>query len=89
MLEEVAARSAMPRGLITTRGFPLRLPPLSSYGRPIVAERNSAVEELFARAECSGYKKGAHREEDSTRNNRKHNVKTKKNQNSVLDRYIL
>jgi hypothetical protein len=40
MLEEVAARSAMPRGLITTRAFPLLLPPLSSYGRLLLSWRN-------------------------------------------------
>jgi hypothetical protein len=37
----------------------------------------------------TGYKRGAHREKDSTRDNGKHNKKSKRNQNSVLDRYVL
>jgi hypothetical protein len=34
-------------------------------------------------------REGAHREKDSTRDNRKHNKKAKRNQVSVLDRYVL
>jgi hypothetical protein len=54
-----------------------------------MAKRKATAEELLARAESNGYKRGAHREEDSTRGNRKHNDKTKGYQNSVLDRYML
>jgi len=45
------------------------------------------AEELLARAESNGYKRGAHREEDDTRDNRKHNDKIKRDQNAVLGHY--
>jgi hypothetical protein len=54
-----------------------------------MAKRKATAEELEARAESNGYKRGAHREKDSTRDNLKHNKKTKRNQNSVLDRCVL
>src|SRR5271155_1184934 len=54
----------------------------------IMAKRKATAEELGARAESNGYKRGAHQEKDGTRDNRKHNKKTKRNQNSVLDRYV-
>jgi hypothetical protein len=61
-----------------------------------MAKRKATAEELETRAESNGYKRGAHREKDSTRDNRKHNKKTKRNQNSVLkplriirDQYLL
>jgi hypothetical protein len=54
-----------------------------------MAKRKATAEELQARAECNGYKRGAHREEDSARDNGKHNHKTKTNQDSVLNRYVL
>jgi len=47
------------------------------------------AEELEARAESNGYKRGALREKDNIRDNGKHNKKTTRNQNSVLDRYVL
>jgi hypothetical protein len=50
--------------------------------------KSHETEELGARAETNGYKRGAHREKDSTRDNGKHNKKTKRSQNSVLDRYV-
>ena len=53
------------------------------------SETKSTVEELLARAESNGYKREAHREEDSTQDNGKYNDKTKRNQNAVLDRYVL
>jgi hypothetical protein len=53
-----------------------------------MAKRKATAEELGARAESNGYKREAHREKDSTRDNGKHNKKTKRNQNSVLDRYV-
>ena len=43
------------------------------------AKRKATVEEVEARAESNGYKRGAHREKDSARDNGKHNDKTKKN----------
>jgi hypothetical protein len=54
----------------------------------IMAKRKAMAEELRARAESNGYKRGAHREKDSTRDNGKYNKKTKRNQNSALDRYV-
>ena len=55
----------------------------------MMAKRKATAEELLARAESNSYKRGAHREEDGTRDNGKHNDKTKMNQNAVLDRYFL
>jgi hypothetical protein len=37
-----------------------------------MAKRKITVEELVARAESSGYKRGAHREKDSTRDENRH-----------------
>ena len=54
-----------------------------------MAKPKATAEELEARAESNGYKRGAHREKDSARDNGKHNKKTKTNQNRVLDRYVL
>ena len=54
-----------------------------------MAKRKSTAEQLEARAESNGYDRGAHREKESIRDNGKHNKKTKRNQNSVLDRYVL
>jgi len=53
-----------------------------------MARRNATAEELEAQAKSNGYKRGAHREKDSTLDNGKHNKKTKRSQNSVLDRYV-
>jgi hypothetical protein len=47
------------------------------------------TEELEARAESKGYKREVHPEKDSTTDNGKHNKKAKRNQNSVLNRYVL
>jgi hypothetical protein len=52
-----------------------------------MAKQKATAEELGARVESDGYKRGAYGEKDSTRDNGKHN-KTKRNQNSVLDRYV-
>jgi hypothetical protein len=54
-----------------------------------MAKRKATAEELEAQAESNGYKRGAYREKDSTRDNGKHNKETKRNQNSVLHRYVL
>jgi len=40
-----------------------------------MAKRKATAEELFARSESNGYKKGAHREEDGTRENKKHKIR--------------
>jgi len=49
----------------------------------VLAKRKVMAEELGARAEPNSYRRGAHREKDSTRDNGKHNKKTIRNQNSV------
>jgi hypothetical protein len=57
-----------------------------------MAKRKAAeatAEELRARAEANGYKREAHREQDSTRDNMKHNDDTKKKQKRMLNRYIM
>ena len=46
------------------------------------------AEELEAKAESNGYRRGVHREKDSAWDDEKHNNKTKKNQDVVLDRYV-
>jgi len=53
-----------------------------------MAKQKATTEELGARAETNGYKRGSHREKDSTRDNGKHNKETKRSQNSALDRYV-
>jgi hypothetical protein len=75
--------------------FSLLLPPSSSFSLfptgafpTIMARRKATAEELGARTESNGYKRERYREKDSTRDNGKHNKKTKRNQNSVLDRYV-
>src|SRR5436309_1928709 len=76
---------------VLSRFFSLLLPPPSSNGHLLhhYGERKATAEELETRAESNGYKRGAHREKDSTRDNGKHNEKSKRNQNSLLDRYVL
>jgi hypothetical protein len=54
-----------------------------------MAKRKATAEELEAQAESNGYKRGAHYEKDSTWDNGKHSKKSMRNQNSVLDRYVL
>ncbi len=72
-----------------SRFFSLLLSLPTAAFSTITAKRKATAEELEAQAESNGYKRGAHREKDSTRDNGKHNKKTKTNQNSVLDRYVL
>jgi hypothetical protein len=55
----------------------------------IMAKQKATAEELEARAESNGYKRGAHREEDSTRDDMKYNDDTKKQQKRMLNRYIM
>jgi hypothetical protein len=70
------------------RFFSLLLP-LPTAAFTIMAKRKATAEELEARAESNGYRRGAHREKDGARDDGKHNKKTKRNQNGVLDRYVL
>jgi hypothetical protein len=51
--------------------------------------RKQTGDELNARAKANGYKRGAHREEDSRRDCNKHKDDTIKDQDKVLDRYVL
>jgi hypothetical protein len=54
-----------------------------------MARPKITAEELLARAESKGYKKGAHFRDDCKRDERKHVDKTKKDQNSALGCYVL
>jgi hypothetical protein len=71
-----------------SRFFSLLSLPTAAFST-ITAKRKATAKELEARAESNGYKRRTHREEESTRDNEKHNKKTKRNQISVLDRYVL
>jgi hypothetical protein len=73
---------------VLSRFFSLLLP-LPTAAFSIMAKRKATAEELEARAESNGYRRGAYREEGSTQDNGKRNKKIKKNQNSVLNRYVL
>jgi hypothetical protein len=73
---------------LLSRFFSLLLPLPTAAFSTTMAKRKATAEELEAQAESNGYKRGAHREKDSTRDNGKHDKKTKSNQNSVLDRYV-
>jgi hypothetical protein len=72
---------------VLSRFFSLLLPLPTAADSPssstttttIMAKRKATVEEVEARAESNSYKRGAHREKDSARDNGKHNDKTKKN----------
>jgi hypothetical protein len=61
--------------------------PLPAF--PAMGRRRVTADELLARAEANGYKKGKHKEKDAVRNRHKHVDNTKKDQNMVLDRYVL
>jgi hypothetical protein len=50
--------------------------------KPVIAD------ELFARAEANGYRRGQHLE-DQTRDGHKHVENTKKDQEAALRRYVL
>jgi hypothetical protein len=75
----------------TTRAFPLPFAPSpSSNGRLQPSWRNEKSRlRSYSLEPNPGYKRGAHREKDSARDDRKHNKKTKTNQSVVLDRYVL
>jgi hypothetical protein len=68
---------------VPSRFFSLLLPLPTAVFSTIMAKRKATAEELEARAESNGYKRGAYREKDSTRDNGKHNKKTKRNQFGV------
>jgi hypothetical protein len=51
--------------------------------------RKQTADELSARAKANGYKRGAHREEDSRRDRNKHKDDTIKDQDGALDLYVL
>jgi hypothetical protein len=74
---------------VLSRFFSLLLPLPTAVFSTIIAKREATAEELEARAESNGYKREVHREKDSTRDNGKLNKKTKRNQDSVLNRYAL
>jgi hypothetical protein len=59
---------------------------LAPFCSATLAKRKEQLQELL---KSNSYKREAHREKDSARENEKHNKKTKTNQNGVLDRYIL
>jgi hypothetical protein len=74
---------------VLSRIFSLLLPLPTAAFSTIMTKRKAAAEELEARPESNGYKRGAHQEKDNTRDNGKHNKKAKRNQDSVLNRYEL
>jgi hypothetical protein len=61
---------------VLSRFFSLLLPLPTAAFSTIMAKRKVTAEEPLARAESNGYKKGAHREEDSTRDGKRHIDKT-------------
>jgi hypothetical protein len=68
---------------VLSRFFSFLLPlPMTAF----MAKRKATAEELL---ESNGYKRGAHREKDGAQDNRKHNDKTRRNQNLALDSYVL
>jgi hypothetical protein len=54
-----------------------------------MAKKKITGDELSARAKENGYQRGAHRDEDSLRDQNKHVDKVKRDQNAALDRYVL
>src|SRR5271155_881283 len=65
-------------------------PPSSAPPSPGVMGRRPVIEdELLARAEANRYKMGEHREEDAVRDRHKHGEKTIREQNKVLECYVL
>lgn len=69
--------------------FPALLALPTAAFSTVIAKRKVTAEELLARAESNGYKRGAYQEKDSTRDENRHIDKTKKDQNTALDRYVL
>jgi hypothetical protein len=54
-----------------------------------MGQRDVTADELLARAEANGYKRGAHKVADEVRGQEKHVKKTKKDQDRTLRRYVL
>jgi hypothetical protein len=54
-----------------------------------MARKKLTGDELSARAKANGYQRGAHRDKDSLRDQRKHTGKTKKDQDKALKRYVM
>ena len=54
-----------------------------------VMGRKQTADELNARAEGNGYKRGVHREEESCRDRNKYIDETLKDQDGALDRHVL
>jgi hypothetical protein len=54
-----------------------------------MGRRNVTADELLARAEANGYKRGARKEKDCVCDRHKHNDKTKNDQDAALKRYVL
>ncbi len=54
-----------------------------------MTRRQATAAGLLAQAEASGYKRGAHKEQDQVKDERRHNDVIKKNHQSTLNRYIL
>jgi hypothetical protein len=52
-------------------------------------KKKATPDELEARVEANGYRRGAHREEDSRRDGNKHVNKTKKDQDATLGHYVM
>ena len=54
-----------------------------------MARKKATLDELEARAEANGYRRGAHREENSRLDCNKHEDKTKKDQDTTLGHYVM
>jgi hypothetical protein len=54
-----------------------------------MVRKKATADELDARAEANGYRRGTHRKEDSRRDGNKHEDKTKKNQDTTLRHYVM
>jgi hypothetical protein len=61
---------------VLSRFFSLLLPLPTAAFSTIMAKRNATAEELEAQAKSNGYKRGAHREKDSARDDGTYNDKT-------------
>jgi hypothetical protein len=51
--------------------------------------RQTTAADLIAQAAANGYKRGAHKEQDKTRHQGKHVKKTRKDQDTTLNRYVM
>jgi hypothetical protein len=78
-------------GFVVHYLFDHRLPSctISAGLPPPWQEKKATPDELEARAEANGYRRGAHREENSRRDCNKHEDKTKKDQDATLGHYVM